>query len=422
MALDGPKAVASHFGAEGVANCLLFLEVLESVDTGIPEETLLRLDLALETLYAPEAPEAAGAPVDLMTVHAAKGLEFDAVFLPFLDWSPLAAGQFPPYLLERSSEPPHLPVMAMGPDRRLGEPDAAYPLLRRLTNGRRIGEAKRLLYVGMTRARKALFLSGLARQSKESLTWRKNTPLDWVLRHIADDDRPSVSPSFNPQGPGKGPSKGEKLKPLPDATPFEPQPVPYRTESPSGLVGDMILQQDPGRDDAEPGEHAAVRGTVTHRLIQTLWQEGSLPDRERIGAAMTAEGIPREAAETMAQEVADEVEACQKESFFQWLLDRSRPVGESEYALEAVRREGTIHTGVLDFVRQDGDNLWIVDFKTSRPKDGQTETEFVEDQLAYYRPQLAAYQDMLAKTHGVDITQIKKGLYFTSLQQWHEMT
>ena len=129
MALDGPARVAARFGAEGVANCRLFLEVLESIETGIPEETLLRLDLALETLYAPESPDAASAPVDLMTVHGAKGLEFDVVFLPFLDWRPLAVGQHPPYLLERSSEPPGLPLIAMGPDRRLGEPDPGYRVL-----------------------------------------------------------------------------------------------------------------------------------------------------------------------------------------------------------------------------------------------------------------------------------------------------
>lgn len=422
MALDGPQGVASRFGAEGVANCLLFLEVLESVDAGIPEETLLRLDRALETLYAPEAPEAAGVPVDLMTVHAAKGLEFDAVFLPFLDWSPLAGGQHPPYLLERSSEPPHLPLMAMGPDRRLGEPDAGYPLLKRLTNGRRIGEAKRLLYVGMTRARKVLFLSGLARHTKDELTWRKDTPLAWILEHIADDDAQIVSPSLNPQGPGMAPGKGKQLKPLPDPIPFEPQPLAYRTEAPSELVGDLALEKDVGKGDAEPGEHAAVRGIVTHRLIQTFWHEGTLPDAEKIAAAIAAEGVNLDAAKGMAQEVAGELKACQKESFFQWLLDRSRPVGQSEFALEAVGGEGTIQTGILDFVRQDDDHWWIVDFKTSRPKTGQAEAEFIEEQVEYYRPQLTAYQDMLAKTSGIGMAQVRKGLYFTNLQQWHEMT
>jgi ATP-dependent exoDNAse (exonuclease V) beta subunit len=274
----------------------------------------------------------------------------------------------------------------------------------------------------MTRAKKSLFLSGIARQTKDGLTWGKNTPLAWILRHITNDGAPSVSPSFNPKGPGKEPRKDRKWKPLPDPMPFEPQPLPYRTEAPSELIGDLVLERDLERGDIELAEHGVVRGTVTHRLIQWLWHEGALPDIEKIAAAVAAEGVGLETAEVMAQEVAEEVKACQKESFFRWLLDRSDPVGESEYALEAVKQKGIVQTGILDFVRRDGDHWWIVDFKTSRPKTGQTETEFLEEQVEYYRPQLAAYQDMLAKTHGVDLSQVRKGLYFTMLQHWHEMT
>ena len=92
MALDGPEKTAASFGAEGVANCRLFLDVLESIEKGIPEETLVRLDSALETLHAPESPEAASAPVVLMTVHGAKGVEFDTVFLPFLAKNSISSG------------------------------------------------------------------------------------------------------------------------------------------------------------------------------------------------------------------------------------------------------------------------------------------------------------------------------------------
>ncbi len=421
MALDGPASVASRFGAEGVANCRLFLEVLESIDTGIPEETLLRLDLALNTLYAPEAPDAVGAPVDLMTVHAAKGLEFDVVFLPFLDWRPLLAAQHPPYLLERSSEPPQLPLIAMGPDRRLEKPGAGYPLLKRLANGRRMGEAKRLLYVGMTRARRTLFLSGLLTHTKSGLTAPKDSPLSWVLRHTTDHDGEPIAPSFNPPDPRVVPKKGGQMRPLPDPLPFETQPLPYLIEVPSELVDGSVYERDAGKRNAEPAEHVAIRGTVTHRLIQTLWHDGVLPETERIATAIVAEGINPNTATTMAEEIAHEVRACQKEPFFQWLLDPLRPEGESESGIEAVKRRGTIQTGILDFLRQDGDRWWIVDFKTPRPRTGQVEADFIKEQVEYYRPQLVAYQAMLAKAKETDTTQIKMGLYFTSLQQWHEI-
>jgi ATP-dependent helicase/nuclease subunit A len=485
MALDGPARVAARFGTEGVANCRLFIEVLESIETGIPEETLLRLDLALETLYAPESPDAAGASVDLMTVHAAKGLEFDIVFLPFLDWRPLAVGQHPPYLLERSPEPPGLPVIAMGPDRRLGEPEPSYRLLKRLADGRKVGEARRLLYVGITRARKELFLSGLAtnttgvqgvrntaerthpaNSSKDNSTATKGigcrrkavflapdaklsankqcrlkapkaSPLAWILRHTTDHDAELISTFLNPAGPTVAHEKVKRFQPLPDPVPFEGQPLPYLIVTPSELADTSLYAQvdaptlpsplkekslEGGEGETEPVEHAAIKGTISHRLIEALWHDGQVPETKRIATALAAEGMNPDEATAIAQEITDEVRACQKEPFFQWLLDRTRPNGESEYAIEAVNQPGKIQTGILDFVKQDGDRWWIVDFKTSRPVAGQTEAEFVKQHVEFYRPQLTAYQAMLAKVKGVDIAQIRVGLYFTSLQQWHEIT
>lgn len=420
-ALDGPARVAARFGAEGVANCRLFLQVLESIETRIPEETLLRLDLALETLYAPESPDAASAPIDLMTVHAAKGLEFDVVFLPFLDWRPLAVGQHPPYLLERSPEPPGLPLIAMGPDRRIGEPGPGYHLLKRLADGRKVGEAKRLLYVGITRAKKELYLSGLATNTKSGPKAPKNSPLAWIMTHTANHDGELISTFFNPLGPAVVREKGRQIEPLPEPVPFEAQPLPYHLETPSKLVDTSLYAQDTAKGESEPVEHAAIRGTITHRIIEALWYDGEFPETARIATALAAEGMNPDTAAAVAQEIADEVTACQKEPFFKWLLDRTHPDGESEYTIEAVSLPGVIQAGVLDLVKQDGDLWWIVDFKTSRPEAGEGEAEFVKQQAEYYRPQLTAYQAMLAKAKGVDIAQVRVGLYFTNLRQWHEI-
>jgi ATP-dependent exoDNAse (exonuclease V) beta subunit len=204
--------------------------------------------------------------------------------------------------------------------------------------------------------------------------------------------------------------------------PFEAQPLPYLIEAPSELADTSLHAQDAARGEAEPAEHAAIRGTITHRLIETIWHDGELPETERIATALAAEGMNPDTATDVAQEIADEVTTCQKEPFFQWLLDRTRPDGESEYAIEALKKRGVIQTGILDFVRQDGDHWCIVDFKTSRPVAGQAQAEFVKQQVEYYRPQLIAYQAMLARAKQVDIAQIRVGLYFTSLQQWHEIT
>jgi ATP-dependent exoDNAse (exonuclease V) beta subunit len=98
-------------------------------------------------------PEAAEA-VRIMTIHAAKGLEFPVVFLGAMHRGP-----------DR-----RLPVILFGPDRGLGikwrnpvtgggVPSTAYQELARLRASREEAEENRLLYVAMTRAEDRLILS-----------------------------------------------------------------------------------------------------------------------------------------------------------------------------------------------------------------------------------------------------------------------
>ncbi|NVM21862.1 MAG: UvrD-helicase domain-containing protein [Desulfobacterales bacterium] len=420
MAVEGAEKVAACFGTEGVANCRCFFEVLESIETGIPEETLVRLDHTLESLYAPEAPDAAGAGVDLMTVHGAKGLEFDVVFLPFLDWRPLAAGKAPAYLLERSPGGSGLPLIAMGADRRLGEPEPGYSAIMRLYKGRKLAEAKRLLYVGITRARKELFLSGLATNTQSGPKPPENSPMALLLEHTAKEQGGPVATFFNPLAQVVPAKKDKKMPSLPRPIPFEQQPVPYLMETPSELAGRTVRKEAAAKDVTE-GYHAAIRGTVTHRLIESLWRNGKLPPADRIATALAAEGMNPDQAAGPASEIEAELRACLNEAFFKRLLDRTSPGGKSEWAMEAVKQPEMIRAGILDFVRQDGKNWWIVDFKTSRPEAGQAEEDFLKQEAAGYRPQLTAYRDMLAKKEGIDPGQIRVALYFTSIQKCYEV-
>jgi ATP-dependent exoDNAse (exonuclease V) beta subunit len=180
-------------------------------------------------------------------------------------------------------------------------------------------------------------------------------------------------------------------------------------------------REDEKVGETEPLENAAIRGTVTHRLIETLWHEKVLPETDQIAVALSAEGMSLDKAAQVAAEILEELEACQKEPFFQWLLDPSRGDGRSEFAIEAMTGPGKLHAGILDFVKEEGGRYCIVDFKTSRPAPGEGKGAFVEQQIAYYKAQLLAYRTMLSKAKDIDPDQIRTGLYFTALQQWHEM-
>src|SRR5439155_26752615 len=94
-------------------------------------------------------PEAVAGAVHVMTIHQAKGLEFNAVFVPAL-----VEGRLPQAVWRDGFE---LPPQVLEPSIRAREDH--------------VGEERRLLYVAMTRARSQLFLSW-ARRYEGIREWR----------------------------------------------------------------------------------------------------------------------------------------------------------------------------------------------------------------------------------------------------------
>lgn len=98
-----------------------------------------------------------GARVQLMTLHRAKGLEFDTVIIPGLDRVPRSDdAELLLWSLYRSDNGREGLVLGAAPER--GSEDATYAWLRGLRAERQRLEATRLLYVGATRAERKLYL------------------------------------------------------------------------------------------------------------------------------------------------------------------------------------------------------------------------------------------------------------------------
>ena len=144
----------------------------------------------------------------LSTVHGAKGLEFDAIFIPFMDWNPEGGrkDQPPPYMLERAPNSGDY-LLASRPDRLTGEKDPLYAWLSKLRSKRQLGEARRLFYVAVTRARRQLVMSGLARKKASSFSTSGQNPLGWLSKHYGIDELCAIDRIACPQEaecPGTG--------------------------------------------------------------------------------------------------------------------------------------------------------------------------------------------------------------------------
>ncbi len=130
LGLDDVAADAGREGRERAASLELLLGIVADLAAEDPSLTVDAVLAELERRHAAEGDAATGG-VNLLTYHRAKGLEWDAVYLPALD-----EGLLP---------------------------------IRQAKEAEEIAEERRLLYVGITRARKFLVLSSSSRRPSRFL-------------------------------------------------------------------------------------------------------------------------------------------------------------------------------------------------------------------------------------------------------------
>ena len=187
IGLDGWEKLAVWEGPQGVANARAYLEMLAGAAGATPEATLVQAEDLLAQAYQPPDPRAQDSPLEVLTVHAAKGLEFDHVFLPFLDWQPLKTGKKDaPFLME---EVPGTgtALIALNRSYLQQEQSVLYQTLYQTTKKNALAEARRLFYVAVTRAKKRLWMSGVVSvNTAGDWNFPTNAPLGWLRQHYPE--------------------------------------------------------------------------------------------------------------------------------------------------------------------------------------------------------------------------------------------
>jgi hypothetical protein len=140
----------AYTGGGHITNALRLFELVDQLGPlGLdPDE----LQEAVAGLYALDSQTTA---LQIMTIHRAKGLEFDHVLLPFLDRTTRSADRLAMYWRSHEGE-----LLAAAATTAGGS--GLYEWLRREERTREREETKRLLYVACTRARSGLYLSAVA--------------------------------------------------------------------------------------------------------------------------------------------------------------------------------------------------------------------------------------------------------------------
>jgi ATP-dependent exoDNAse (exonuclease V) beta subunit len=421
--------IAAWEGPLGVANARAYLDLLAGAEVGLPEATFVKADFNLKEAFQPPDPRAQASQVEILTVHGAKGLEFHQVFLPFLDWQPLKSeDNTPPFLLE---EIPGRGVhgLALARPYFQEKQSSLYLLLRGLKNQRVLDETRRLFYVAVTRARQRLVMSGLARQDKQG-NWQGSgdSPLTWLREHYRLDLPPAGFAVTWPEPEMHvelvtvvQPQTGGTASPpaLPAAWDFHPEAAPFQVSFPSRMAAPPAeTATRPETASAEDGEAARLRGVIMHRALHTLALGGDQPEAPALAAALRQEGMSATAAASLAAEIQAELAACQADPFLSARLGPDIPQAASEWLLEDQPHPGAIRRGMIDHLSFDGRHWWLMDYKSSRPANGEDWEAFISRETEKYRPQLLAYRQMASRAKGIEPPEaIRLVLYFTASQR-----
>jgi len=407
---------ADVYARHELADARAFFAALAGRATTHPWRGPEDLEPVLEHLYS--APASGDNPVQVMTIHRAKGLEFDHVLVPALDRTTRAPERrllrWIDLPTERSESSLLIaPAPIVGAREEEGDLNA---YLKDLIRQHDTHERARVMYVAVTRARRTLWLSAAVAPGADGTVKPDRRSALNVLW-------PALAPRFEPVGGGEAagailPRTGPLLRLLPSWRGAEPPPsLALRQLPPPYLVSEPT-------EFSWVGETARRVGTVVHAWLARLSQAPHLPAPGRIAdesgavlAELARAGVPEHERAQAGATVVDALTRTLGDERGRWILDSRHLEAHSEWELSGLSG-GLLRSVIIDrcFVDERG-TRWVIDYKTSAHEGGGLD-EFLDQELDRYRAQLASYRDL---ARGLGPQPVRAALYFPLLGALREL-
>ena len=410
LALGGPAILENDHAVDNVYH---FLDVVENLEVAGDLPDVAELEAALD---AEHVSSNVNAPLQVMTMHRAKGLQFDHVMLFGLGRIPRPRDSGVLSWFDSPDEHGRMRkvISPVGPRAEL-EKDPMHSYIGKIESQKDRSELGRLLYVACTRARKSLHLLGNARLLKSGMRPDRRSLLHLLWPIVGQEYEQCFDAELHVEN---GAQPGEWL--LPTLRRFEdgwsPPDVPrFPVESQAIDEGGTAVEF------YWVGSGARIAGTLVHRWAQ-LAADGRVSLKDitvdtirKPGTRWLREmGISGDAGEAILQRATAALNSMAEDDKGRWLIDGD---GHAELALNGVVN-GQLESVILDRVRIDDDGVhWIVDYKTSSHEGGDLQG-FLSAETDRYRPQLAKYVEIYRNYSNADV---RCALYYPLLQEFVEV-
>ena len=317
------------------------------------------IELMVKDLYAPSQ----HASVKLMTIHQAKGLEFDTVIIPGLgkkgksDTLPLMQIQ------EFSNKNILLaPIKSSYED----SESKTYLYLQYLQKQQTHFELMRVLYVAMSRAKHKIHLLGGISKTGKAVSGSLLSFLSNYFQKSIDDI------------------------PIQDSTvPVETSlPIFQRNKTLSALTNRGI--NDAMQSKNMPSNidliYQSALGSIVHYFLEHNLFEPSI---ESIEARFREFGLPPKLIQSYSKTASLLLLNTRRDKDFEWLFKyRNSTEVEAEYS-------NSTRTVIIDRLFVEDATLWIIDFKTASLNEGESMSSFIERQKLSHQKQIKTYQEVL---------------------------
>jgi len=414
LALGGPAILNDKYAVDNVYRYFDVLAKHEhhgSLDDVAALESLLDLE---------RVSTSGGARLQVMTMHKAKGLEFEHVLLYGMGRLPGRSGRSVLSWFDIPNEhgDERKIISPVGPRVEV-ESDPVHRYIELTSSSKDRHEQARLLYVACTRARKSLHLLGHTLATPDGY---KPPAKNSLLRMLWPAVESEFAAAFSEEAIVTG-EDSETIWKLPRLRRFG---VDWQPPAVSPLPGVAAAQPDTEEPDDEVefywvGTEARIAGTIVHRWMQVL-TEGraavALVDSDaqrRVTVRWLREmGIGDSMQSGIAERVQAALDGIRGDAQGRWILEGD---GHAEFALTGVF-EGEIESVILDRVRIDeSGEHWIIDYKTSSHEGGNLQG-FLNAEVERYKAQLQKYASIYGAYSG---KQPRCALYFPLLREFVEV-
>lgn len=430
IALGGPACVTDQ---TDLGDAEVYFQLLEKLEEAGQLPDIQTLHEHVGRLYALPDVMADGS-LQLMTIHKAKGLEFDTVILPGLGRK---GKHEDPQLLNWLAYPSKSgdPALLLAPISAAGEetnPITAW--LRKLDRAKSNQEESRLLYVAATRAKHRLHLFGHVNHTDLTAQEIKSPPDNCLLARLWPVARPQFQALLGIQAKEQEQDSGKSAsQELPAQSALIPAKrfrlaTDWHPSPPPDSINVVIAASRPITEDSIEfdwaGEAARQIGTVMHRLLQYIGRVGieqlspqDLPRLERAGQALLIQsGMARADIDPAIAQLANALKKLWEDEKGRWILSGQHADAHCEWALSGLREAGIDHI-VMDRAFVDAAGIrWIIDYKTGTHMGGDIEA-FLSREQQRYRPQLERYAGLVQQ---MEQRAIRLGLYFPMIGAWRE--